>query len=149
MVAAMNTAVCELATNRSRKSYSASLLSHGEEKKEKLAKIKSGLDEADVLIRIMDLEVRSSQPSAKAVCLLKLREYKTDLNQLKKDFKRVSSSDANKSTRVELMEPDMSDVHADVDDDIDKRKRVLTNDHYVKKNEEESMDRWFGDRGSS
>ncbi|KAJ4867367.1 Vesicle transport v-SNARE 12 [Raphanus sativus] len=75
-------------------SYSASILSHGEEKKEKLAEIKSGFDETDVLIRKMNLELRG------------------------------------------------------VDAAIDKRKRVLTSDHYVKKNDEEQMDRWFGDRGS-
>ncbi|CDY27105.1 BnaA08g07430D [Brassica napus] len=63
-------------------------------KKEKHAEIQSGLDEADVLIRKMNLE---------------------------KDFKQVSSPDANQSTREELMEPGMVDVHAlqSVDDAID------------------------------
>ncbi|KAJ4889753.1 Vesicle transport v-SNARE 12 [Raphanus sativus] len=103
---------CELSTNLSRKCHSASLLPHGEEKKEKLVEIKSGMDEADVLIRKMDLEARSLQPSAKAVCLSKLREYKSDLNQLKKEFKRVSSPDANQSTREELLESGLADVHA-------------------------------------
>uniref|UniRef100_M4E4N4 t-SNARE coiled-coil homology domain-containing protein n=1 Tax=Brassica campestris TaxID=3711 RepID=M4E4N4_BRACM len=81
-----------------------------QEKKEKHAEIKSGLDEADVLIRKMNLE---------------------------KDSKQVSSLDANQSTCEELMEPGMVDVHAlqSVDDAIDKRKRVLTSDHYVKKND--------------
>lgn len=60
----------------------------------------------------MDLEARSLQPSAKAVCLSKLREYKSDLNQLKKEFKRVSSPDANQSTREELLESGLADVHA-------------------------------------
>ncbi|KAL0731132.1 hypothetical protein Bca4012_027226 [Brassica carinata] len=74
-------------------------------KKEKLADIKSGLDEVDVL-------ARSLQPSANDGCLSKLREYKSDLNQLKKDFKRVSSPDAtNQSTCEELMGPRMADVH--------------------------------------
>ncbi|KAG2262113.1 hypothetical protein Bca52824_069192 [Brassica carinata] len=58
------------------------------------------------------LEARSLQPSANAGCISKLREYKSDLNQLKKDFKRVSSPDANQSTRGELMDPGMADVHA-------------------------------------
>ncbi|KAG5415624.1 hypothetical protein IGI04_003191 [Brassica rapa subsp. trilocularis] len=117
-----------------------------QEKKEKHAEIKSGLDEADVLIRKMNLE---------------------------KDSKQVPSLDANQSTCEELMEPGMVDVHAvsvdqsggfvmskekidqssdrmgdqqktnphahtklqSVDDAIDKRKRVLTSDHYVKKND--------------
>ncbi|KAG2283329.1 hypothetical protein Bca52824_054549 [Brassica carinata] len=56
-----------------------------QEKKEKHVEVKSGLNEADVLIRKMNLE---------------------------KDFKQVSSPDANQSTREELMEPGMADVHA-------------------------------------
>ncbi|CAF1935214.1 BnaC05g40940D [Brassica napus] len=60
----------------------------------------------------MMLEAISLQQSANLVCLSKLREYKSDLNQLKKDFKRVSSPDANQSTREDLMEPGMADVHA-------------------------------------
>lgn len=60
----------------------------------------------------MDLEATSLQPSAKAVCLSKLREYKSDLNQLNKDSKRVSSPDAKQSTREELMESGMADLHA-------------------------------------
>lgn len=100
---------CELSTNLTRKSNSASLLPHGDDKKGKLGEIKSGIDEADVLIRKMDLEARSLQPSAKATCLAKLREYKSDLNQLKKEFKRVSSPDVNQSSREELMESGMAD----------------------------------------
>ncbi|CAF2228307.1 unnamed protein product [Brassica rapa] len=64
-------------------------------KKEKHAEIQSGLDEADVLVFPFIL--------------------------LNKDFKQVSSPDANQSTREELMEPGMVDVHAlqSVDDAID------------------------------
>ncbi|CAN7002874.1 unnamed protein product [Brassica oleracea var. botrytis] len=71
-------------------------------KKEKHVEVKSGLNEADVLVFPFIL--------------------------LYKDFKQVSSPDANQSTREELMEPGMADVHAlqGVDDVIDKRKRVLT-----------------------
>lgn len=111
-----------------------------DEKKGKLAEIKSGVDEADVLVKLaffclssllfqcarfvihrfllffkirkMDLEARSLQPSAKVACLAKLREYKSDLNQLKKEFKRVSSPDANHSAREELMESGMADPHS-------------------------------------
>ncbi|KFK41367.1 hypothetical protein AALP_AA2G120900 [Arabis alpina] len=103
---------CELSTNLTRKCNSASLLSQGDEKKGKLGEIKSGIDEADVLIRKMDLEARSLQPSAKAACLAKLREYKSDLNQLKKEFKRVSSPDANQTSREELMESGLADPHS-------------------------------------
>ncbi|XP_010499010.1 PREDICTED: vesicle transport v-SNARE 12 [Camelina sativa] len=103
---------CELSTNLSRKCHSASTVSDAEEKKGKIAEIKSGIDEADVLIRKMDLEARSLQPSAKAVCLSKLREYKSDLNQLKKEFKRVSSTDTKQSSREDLMESGVADPHA-------------------------------------
>ncbi|XP_010552566.1 PREDICTED: vesicle transport v-SNARE 12 [Tarenaya hassleriana] len=103
---------CELSANLSRKCNSASLLSDGEEKNGRIAEIKSGIDEADVLIRKMDLEARSLQPSPKAVCLAKLREYKSDLSQLKKELKRVSSPNASQSAREELMESGMADLHS-------------------------------------
>ncbi|PKI75497.1 hypothetical protein CRG98_004167 [Punica granatum] len=59
----------------------------------------------------MDLEARSLQPSVKAMLLAKLREYKSDLNNLKKEFKRVSSPDANLASREELLESGMVDPH--------------------------------------
>lgn len=102
---------CELSANLSRKCNSASLLPDAE-KKEKVSEIKSGIDEADVLIRKMDLEARSLQPSVKAMLLAKLREYKSDLNQLKREFKRVSSPNTNQVTREELLEAGMADPHA-------------------------------------
>ena len=58
----------------------------------------------------MDLEARSLQPSAKAVLLSKLREYKSDLNQLKREFKRVASPNANQAAREELLESGNADV---------------------------------------
>lgn len=58
----------------------------------------------------MDLEARSLQPSVKAVLLAKLREYKSDLNQLKKEFKRVSSPNANQAAREELLESRNADA---------------------------------------
>lgn len=60
----------------------------------------------------MDLEARSLQPSVKAMLLAKLREYKSDLNQLKREFKRVSSPNTNQVTREELLEAGMADPHA-------------------------------------
>ncbi|EXC20022.1 Vesicle transport v-SNARE 12 [Morus notabilis] len=95
---------CELSANLSRKCNSAAILSDQEQKQQKLSEIKTGIDEADVLIRKMDLEARSLQPSVKVVLLAKLREYKSDLNQLKKEFKRVTSPNANQAAREELLE---------------------------------------------
>ncbi|XP_058788377.1 vesicle transport v-SNARE 13-like isoform X2 [Vicia villosa] len=52
----------------------------------------------------MDLEARSLQPSTKATLLAKLREYKTDLNNLKNEVKRISSTNVNTASREELLE---------------------------------------------
>ncbi|KAL6294778.1 hypothetical protein ACE6H2_002920 [Prunus campanulata] len=102
---------CELSANLSRKSNSAALLPD-HEKKQRFSEIKVGLDDADALIRKMDLEARSLQPSVKAVLLAKLREYKSDLNKLKREIKRITSPDANQAAREELLESGMADVHA-------------------------------------
>ncbi|XP_002522484.2 vesicle transport v-SNARE 12 isoform X1 [Ricinus communis] len=101
---------CELSANLSRKCNSTSLLPDAEEKKEKISEIKSGLDECDVLIRKMDLEARSLQPSVKAMLLAKLREYKSDLNNLKREFKRITSGNPS---QAELLESDLHSVSAD------------------------------------
>ncbi|KAM1960728.1 hypothetical protein FF2_020778 [Malus domestica] len=103
---------CELSANLSRKSNSAALLPDYEQKKQKFSEIKIGLDDAEALIRKMDLEARSLQPSVKAVLLAKLREYKSDLNKLKREIKRVASPDASQAARDELLEAGMADAHA-------------------------------------
>lgn len=58
----------------------------------------------------MDLEARSLQPNVKAVLLAKLREYKSDLNNLKSEIKRVASSNLNQAARDELLESGMADT---------------------------------------
>ncbi|KAI9168940.1 hypothetical protein LWI28_004265 [Acer negundo] len=103
---------CELSANLSRKCNSTSLLPHADEKKEKVLEIKSGLDDAEVLIRKMDLEARSLQPSVKAMLLAKLREYKSDLNQLKREFKRLLSPDANQAAHEELLDSSRADLQS-------------------------------------
>ncbi|KAH9324614.1 hypothetical protein KI387_004792, partial [Taxus chinensis] len=57
----------------------------------------------------MDLEARSLQPSLKANLLVKLREYKSDLNNLKREVKKASSVDSQ-TARDELLESGMSDA---------------------------------------
>ncbi|RHN66486.1 hypothetical protein MtrunA17_Chr3g0091631 [Medicago truncatula] len=94
---------CELSAILSRQCTAASALD-GEQKKQKLSEIKAGLEDADTLIRKMDLEARSLQPSMKATLLAKLREYKTDLNNLKNEVKRVASANASITARDELLE---------------------------------------------
>ncbi|TXG51705.1 hypothetical protein EZV62_024229 [Acer yangbiense] len=80
------------------------------QKKHKLSEIKAGLDDADALIRKMDLEARSLQPSVKAMLLAKIREYKTDLNNLKNEVKRVTSGNRNQAARDGLLESGMADA---------------------------------------
>jgi vesicle transport through interaction with t-SNAREs protein 1 len=99
---------CELSANLSRKCTSILAL-HGEEKKHKLSELKTGLDEAESLIRRMDLEARSLPPTQKATLLAKLQEYKSDLNNLKREFKKVSSAQDPVASRNELMESGMAD----------------------------------------
>ncbi|CAM8935003.1 unnamed protein product [Rhodiola kirilowii] len=99
---------CELSANLLRKCTSAGIL-NGEQKKQKLSEIKGGLDEAESLIRRMDLEARSLQPNVKAVLLAKLREYKSDLNNLKSQVKRITSGDTM-SARDDLLESGMADA---------------------------------------
>lgn len=100
---------CEISANLSKKCTSAGILD-GEQKKQKLSEIKAGLDEAESLIRKMDLEARSLQPNVKAVLLAKLREYKSDLNNLKSEVKRISSTNLNQAARDELLESGMADA---------------------------------------
>lgn len=58
----------------------------------------------------MDLEARSLQPNVKAVLLAKLREYKSDLNNLKSEVKRIASTNLNQAARDELLESGMADA---------------------------------------
>lgn len=60
-------------------------------------------------LRKMDLEARSLQPSIKAMLLAKLREYKTDVNNLKTEVKRIASSNVSHAARDELLESGMAD----------------------------------------
>ncbi|XP_057951471.1 vesicle transport v-SNARE 13-like [Malania oleifera] len=100
---------CELSANLSRRCTAAGILD-GEQKKQKISEIKAGLDDAEALIRKMDLEARSLQPSVKAMLLAKLREYKTDMNNLKSEVKRITSANANQAARDELLESGMADT---------------------------------------
>ncbi|PON68936.1 Vesicle transport V-snare [Parasponia andersonii] len=100
---------CELSANLSRKCTAASAL-NGELRKQRISEIKKGLDEADNSLRKMDLEARSLQPSVKAMLLAKLREYKTDLNNLKAEVKRISSLSSSQAAREDLLESGMADT---------------------------------------
>nr|XP_051208203.1 vesicle transport v-SNARE 13-like isoform X2 [Lolium perenne] len=102
---------CEISASLSRKCAAASALD-GEKKKQKLSEIQADVQESESLIRKMDLEARSLQPSVKAGLLAKLREYKSDLSSVKGEVKRVSAPNAHQATREELLEAGMSDTLA-------------------------------------
>uniref|UniRef100_A0A0A9GWC0 Vesicle transport v-SNARE 13 n=1 Tax=Arundo donax TaxID=35708 RepID=A0A0A9GWC0_ARUDO len=102
---------CEASASLSRKCTGASALD-GEKKKQKLSEIQSGMEEAESLLRKMDLEARSLQPSVKAGLLAKLREYKSDFTNLKSELKRISAPNAKQATREELLESGMADTLA-------------------------------------
>eukprot|EP00246_Nothoceros_aenigmaticus_P005391 TRINITY_DN17428_c0_g1_i1.p1 TRINITY_DN17428_c0_g1~~TRINITY_DN17428_c0_g1_i1.p1 ORF type:complete len:222 (+),score=47.63 TRINITY_DN17428_c0_g1_i1:252-917(+) len=93
---------CELSTNLARKCTNVGTL-EGELKKQKLKDLNDGVQEAETLIRKMDLEARSLQPTQKAALLAKLREYKSDLNNLKRDVKKSAAMDsaASRDERLE------------------------------------------------
>ncbi|RWW68157.1 hypothetical protein BHE74_00024361, partial [Ensete ventricosum] len=63
-------------------------------------------------IRKMDLEARSLQPSVKAGLLAKLREYKSDLNNLKSELKRITTPNPTQASREELLESGKADMIA-------------------------------------
>ncbi|CAA0823383.1 Vesicle transport v-SNARE 11 [Striga hermonthica] len=100
---------CELSALLAKRCSSASLLD-GEQKKQKIFEINTGIDQAEALIRKMDIEARGLQPNIKAVLLAKLREYKSDLNNLKSNVKRIESSNLNQAARDELLEAGMADT---------------------------------------
>ncbi|CAA2975772.1 vesicle transport v-SNARE 12 [Olea europaea subsp. europaea] len=83
-----------------------------EKKKQEISELQVALDDADVLIRKMDLEARSLQPSLKATLLAKLREYKSDLNKLKREVKRLASPNSNDPGHEELLESGMAGANS-------------------------------------
>lgn len=58
-------------------------------------------------IRKMDLEARTLPPAQKATLLAKLREYKSDLNTLKREVKKSATDSL--STRDDLLESGLLD----------------------------------------
>ncbi|KAF9593596.1 hypothetical protein IFM89_024247, partial [Coptis chinensis] len=75
-----------------------------EQRKQKIAEIKAGLKDAEALICKMDLEARSLQQNVKVMPLAKLREYKSDLNNLKIEVKRMTSANFNQAARNDFLE---------------------------------------------
>ncbi|XP_024400423.1 vesicle transport v-SNARE 11 [Physcomitrium patens] len=93
---------CELCTHIKKRCKSVS--SNETEKKQKYDELKTGLDQAESLIRRMDLEARTLIPPLKIALLTKLREYKSDLNVLKREAKNFLVSIDSLSARNELID---------------------------------------------
>ncbi|XP_071693526.1 vesicle transport v-SNARE 13-like [Rutidosis leptorrhynchoides] len=127
---------CDLSATLSKKCTSASLLD-GEQKKQKISEVNAGIDEAEALIRKMDNEARSLPPNVKAVLLAKLREYKSDLNNLKSEIKRIASTNLNQAARDELLESGMADA-ASVS--ADQRARLLMSTERLNKSSDTVRD---------
>ncbi|XBJ19791.1 hypothetical protein VPH35_010724 [Triticum aestivum] len=100
---------CEISAALSRKCAAASALD-GEKKKQKLSEIQADVQESESLIRRMDLEARSLPPTVKAGLLSKLRQYKSDLNNIKSEIKKASAPNAQQATREELLDSGMPDT---------------------------------------
>ncbi|CAE6074766.1 unnamed protein product [Arabidopsis arenosa] len=98
----------------------------------KITESKSGLEEAGVLIGKVDLEARSLQLSAKALYLSKLKECKSDLNQLKKELKRIWKVDLEaKSLQLSakaLYLSKLKECKSDLNQLKKELKRVLSSD---------------------
>eukprot|EP00475_Leptophrys_vorax_P040427 TRINITY_DN7495_c0_g1_i2.p2 TRINITY_DN7495_c0_g1~~TRINITY_DN7495_c0_g1_i2.p2 ORF type:complete len:239 (+),score=30.84 TRINITY_DN7495_c0_g1_i2:353-1069(+) len=95
---------CEISGNAKRQA--AGIPSMARDVREQRVKdINSSLEEADSLIRCMDLEARSLPPPLKASLLVKLREYKADLQALRRDLQRAEQEAAANevSARDELL----------------------------------------------
>nr|GMC99370.1 vesicle transport V-SNARE 13-like [Ipomoea batatas] len=96
---------CEVCENLWKKCASANALD-GEQRKQKLCQVKAGMDNAETLIKEMDAEARSLQPNVKAVLLAKLREYKSDLDNLKTEVTKQTSN----SNQVDTL-PALAETH--------------------------------------
>ncbi|PKA61190.1 Vesicle transport v-SNARE 13 [Apostasia shenzhenica] len=127
---------CEISAYLSRKCTAAFALD-GEQKKQTVSEIKAGIEDAENLIRKMDLEARSLQPSVKAALLAKLREYKSDLNNLKSEVKRITSPNAKIAAREDLLESGMADTLAV---SADQRGRLLMSTERLNQSSERIKD---------
>ncbi|XP_014497572.1 vesicle transport v-SNARE 11 [Vigna radiata var. radiata] len=127
---------CHLSAKLSKACIEAGAI-NGELKKQKVSEIKEGIEEAEVMIRKMDLEARSFQSDFKAVLLAKVREYKADLNNIKREMKKIVSGVLNPSARDELLESNMANV---MKASADHRERLMTSTQRLNKSSDEIKD---------
>lgn len=85
----------------------------GEEKKQKIVACETEIAEAEALIRRMDLEVRSLPVASKTPLMAKLRDYKADLNKLKRECRKAATAVSESASRDELLSAaELGDSHS-------------------------------------
>ncbi|XP_024359443.1 vesicle transport v-SNARE 13 isoform X2 [Physcomitrium patens] len=84
---------------------------------------KSAIQSVPMKIKRMDLEARTLPPAQKATLLAKLREYKSDLNVLKREAKKILASNDPFSARDELLNPGLVGRH--LGPGLDQRDRLM------------------------
>ncbi|KAI3467302.1 hypothetical protein Pfo_023965 [Paulownia fortunei] len=94
---------CELSANLSRKCNSAAALPDGGSRKRNKRFLNYKQDWTMLMFCL--------QPSVKATLLAKLREYKSDLNKLKREVKKLTMPISNQPAHEELLESGMAGVH--------------------------------------
>ncbi|KAF5754976.1 putative GOSR2/Membrin/Bos1, vesicle transport v-SNARE domain superfamily [Helianthus annuus] len=143
---------CELSASLSKKCTSASLLD-GEQKKQKIAEVKTGIDEAESLIRKMDIEARNLPPNAArdellesgmadaaAVSADQRGRLMMSTERLNKSSDRVRDSRRTMLETEELGVSLLQDLHQQrqsllhahgtlhgVDENVGKSKKIMTN----------------------
>ncbi|PWA45568.1 vesicle transport v-SNARE 11 [Artemisia annua] len=113
----------ELLANLAPKCTSARLLLE-EEKKVRVCEIAREIDEAEGLIRKMELEARSLKKKVKAKVVVKLGEYGNDVKKLKNELAKLRSGSATQAT--------VGNIHT-MQGYSDQRGRLVTSIDSVKK----------------
>ncbi|CAG8460741.1 14125_t:CDS:2, partial [Dentiscutata heterogama] len=75
----------------------------GEKRKSTVRATEREIDEAEEIIGQMEMEVLNLQPSTRTRLQAKMRIYKSNLEKLKRDLKKVSANDSVPTDRDELL----------------------------------------------
>ncbi|ORX80625.1 V-snare-domain-containing protein [Anaeromyces robustus] len=97
----------------------------GEKKKQLLNQLERELDEADEIVSQMDVEIRSLNTSTRIQLQPKIKEYKSELDGLKKKLK-TAYNDVTEERRQLLGENNNDNVDIIIDD-LDKRTKLQKN----------------------
>uniref|UniRef100_A0A7N0ZVG9 Vesicle transport v-SNARE N-terminal domain-containing protein n=2 Tax=Kalanchoe fedtschenkoi TaxID=63787 RepID=A0A7N0ZVG9_KALFE len=109
---------CEVSANL----YSKCPAADGELKKQSMSEMNAELEEAETLIKKMDLEARTLEPDVRTTLLAKIKAHASDLKNLKNQVKKIASNQAHRTAREELLELRMGDK---LEVSADQRGRLL------------------------